>query len=405
MDPSSEKGFEGSEDCLYLNVYTPSLPQEKLEKLPVMFFVHGGRYLFGHGDYYRPDYIIDKGVILVTINYRLHILGFLCLHTRDVPGNAAFKDTAMALKWVKNNIKLFNGDENNVTALGESAGAGAVQTYIVSKMTDGLVHKIIGQSGTSLSDLLFIEEDPIAKAEQIASLLGKDIKDINELYEFLLNEPVVNLVSVAMTAEMSRPPYVINAYFLPVIEKKFDGVERYIEEFPLATMLKNNHKKLPILTGVSSHDGALFLRKDDDGNISYIEDTQRFIPRFLSLPYDSPKSKKLGRALHEYYFKNEQIDDNKKEEYVIFLSDAFFIRDVINFCELYNYDKLYFFNFCYTGNMNTRTMKNLGLKGASHGDIIQYQFYKKSKHGKCDVNDEKIIKFLSEAWCNFAKNG
>lgn len=405
MSPSSEKGFEGSEDCLYLNVYTPSLPQEKLEKLPVIFFVHGGRYLFGQGDYYRPDYIIDNDVILVTINYRLHILGFLCLHTEKVPGNAAFKDNVMALKWVRNNIKFFNGDENNVTALGESAGSGTVESFLVSKMTDGLVHKIIGQSGTCLSDLLFIEEDPITKAEEIARLLGKDIKDINELYEFLVNEPVINIVSATMTVELSKPPHIINAFFLAVVEKKFQGVERFFEDFPLVTIRKNNHKKLPLITGVGTHDAALFVQHDNDGNISYIKDTQKFIPRFLFLPYDSPKSRKLGRALHEFYFKNEQINDSKKEEYINFLTDTFFFRDILMFCELYNHDKLYIFNFCYMGNMNTRTMKVLGIKGTSHGDIIQYQFYKKSKHEKCDSNDEKIIKLLSETWCNFAKNG
>lgn len=405
MNPFSDKGFEGSEDCLYLNVYTPSLPQEKLEKLPVMFFVHGGRYLFGHGDYYRPDYMIDKDVILVTINYRLHILGFLCLHTEIVPGNAGYKDTIMALKWVKSNIKFFNGDENNVTALGESAGAGTVKSYLVSKMADGLVHKVIGQSGTSLSDLLFVQEDPIAKAKHIASLVGKEIEDINELYDFLLNEKVENLVAAAMTAELARPSYIINSNLLPVVEKNFDSVEPFFTEFPFLTVFKNNHKKLPVLTGLSDHDGALFIRKDNDGNIIYHDDLQRFIPRFLGLKHDSPKSKQLANALHKFYFNSEPINDNKKEEYINFLSDAYFNRDVSHFCELFNYDKLYVFNFCYSGNMNTRTMKNLGVKGATHGDIIQYQFYKKSKHEKCDANDEKIIKILSEAWCNFARNG
>lgn len=404
MNPFSEKGFEGSEDCLYLNVYTPSLPQEKLETLPVLFFVHGGRYLVGYGDYYRPEYLIDKDVILVTINYRLHILGYLCLHTEEVPGNASFKDTVMALRWVKSNIKYFNGDENNVTAFGESAGAGTITTYVVSKMVDGLIHKIIAQSGNCLSDLLFIEENPLAKAEKIIDLLGKEATDVNEIYEVLLNEPIENLVTATMTAEMSRPPHIINAYFLPVLEKKFDNVERYFQEYPLATLLKNNHRRIPILTGVSSHEGAFFVRKDGDG-ITYIDDTQKFIPRFLSLPYDSPKSKRLGRALHEFYFKNKEIGDSVKEEYIHLLSDAYFIRDVITFCELYNHEELFVYNFTYCGNMNTRTMKSLGVNGATHGDIVQYQFFKKSKHEKCDANDEKIVNFLSEAWCNFARNG
>lgn len=90
----------GSEDCLYLNVYTPSLEPTKL--LPVMFWIHGGGFSSGSGNshIYGPDFLVNQNVVLVTINYRLEALGFLCLDTKDVPGNAGMKDQVAGLRWV-----------------------------------------------------------------------------------------------------------------------------------------------------------------------------------------------------------------------------------------------------------------------------------------------------------------
>lgn len=396
-----------SEDCLYLNVYTPSLPAEKLEKLPVVFFVHGGRFLVGYGDYYKPDYLIKNDVILVTINYRLHVLGFLCLHTPEVPGNAGIKDTVMALKWVQRNIRHFNGDETNVTAFGESAGAGLISSYITSKMADGLIHKIIAQSGVCLSDLFMIDEDPLEKAKNICSILGKETTDAQSIYDYLLTAPLDDLLSAALTIEYTKPSYIINSYFLAVVEKKFDGVDRFLEEYQLVTLMNNRHKKIPMLVGQNSVEAALFLRKDGEGNIEFIKDFQRFVPRFLGLKYDSPKSVQLARNLKDFYFNHKEVSMDSLLEYTDLASDAYFNRDVIMFTEAvakYS-NQIYFYNFCYSGNMNTRVMKNLGMTGATHGDTIQYQFYRKSKADKCDKNDENIVNFLSEAWCNFAKYG
>ncbi|XP_049883816.1 esterase FE4-like isoform X2 [Pectinophora gossypiella] len=407
MDPYGKNALIGSEDCLYLNIYTPSLPQEKIENLPVIFFVHGGRFLVGYGDYYQPDYFLQNDVILVTINYRLHILGFLCLHIPEAPGNAAFKDTIMALRWVKKNIKYFNGDENNVTAFGESAGAGLVTSYVTTKMADGLVNKIIGQSGVCISDLLLIEDDPVEKARHIASILGRDLKDEKSLYEFLVNAPIEELIFAAGVAELSRPPHIISAYFLPNVEKKLEGVEPFFEEYPIATLKQNRYLKIPMLFGLNSHEGALFLRRDSEGKIQYLTDPAKFIPRYLSIPENSPRAVNFGKQLKQFYFKNKEINEETKEEYIDFISDSYFNRDIVMFAEYYSKycDNVYFYNFCYAGNMNTRVMKQLGLKGASHGDIVQYQFYKKNKADLCDEKDKAIIKFICEAWCNFAKNG
>ena len=149
-----------SEDCLFLNVYTPAKAKGN-SKLPVMFWIHGGGYSGGASSEPRHngDFLPLKGVVLVTINYRLGVFGFLA--TADLAkeangssGNYGLLDMVAALHWVKDNIKSFGGDPNNVTIFGESAGSFAVSTLMASPMAQGLFQKAIGESGAAFSDVL-----------------------------------------------------------------------------------------------------------------------------------------------------------------------------------------------------------------------------------------------------------
>jgi len=144
-----------SENCLFLNVYTPAGANER-SKLPVMFWIHGGGYSLGTGSEPRHngDFLPTKGVVLVTINYRLGVFGFLA--TNDLAkeatgsaGNYGLMDMVAALQWVKANIEGFGGDPGNVTIFGESAGSFAVSTLMASPMAQGLFHKAIGESGAA----------------------------------------------------------------------------------------------------------------------------------------------------------------------------------------------------------------------------------------------------------------
>ncbi|XP_059046859.1 esterase E4-like [Achroia grisella] len=396
----------GSEDCLYLNVYTPSLPAEKLEKLPVLFYVHGGSFLVGYGDWYRPDHYIQHDVIFVTVNYRLHVLGFLSLHLPEATGNMAFKDTAKALRWVNQNIANFNGNANNVTVFGESAGSAIVTSYLVSKMTDGLFSKIIGQSGSLVSDLLIKDENPVEKASHLASLLGKNIQDKKELLNFFIDMPVEDLINGYFTAEFSKSLYVIEPFLIPVIEKDV-GPESFFDEYPIETIRKNRHKKVPMIIGISVFEAGLFIRRDAEGNIIYENDFKHFVPKYLNLKYDSPKSLEVIKRMRDFYFKGQQVNENLLEKFVVFLSDVYFNRDIILIPELMrnNQDNVFFYIFSFVGSINVKALKGLGIKGTTHGDIVQYEFYKKNKFDQCTERDRQLIQFLSEAWCNFAKNG
>ena len=145
---------EFSEDCLYLNVWTPA-PGMPGKKLPVAMWIHGGAYTGGWG--YEPEFDgkvwAEKGVVLVTINYRLGVFGFLNHpflveeSPNHVSGNYGILDQIAALKWIHANIAAFGGDPENITILGQSAGAGSVKTLVSSPLTGNLIKKAIIQSG------------------------------------------------------------------------------------------------------------------------------------------------------------------------------------------------------------------------------------------------------------------
>jgi len=140
----------GQEDCLFLNVYSPENHQQA--PLPVMVWIHGGALLAGAGTFqeHGPQHLLDKEVIVVTLNYRLGALGFLCLGSDVVPGNAGLRDQALALHWVKENIGQFGGDAGRVTIFGESAGSGSVSLQLLSPLAESTFQRAILQSGTAL---------------------------------------------------------------------------------------------------------------------------------------------------------------------------------------------------------------------------------------------------------------
>ncbi|XP_063619268.1 esterase E4-like [Cydia splendana] len=406
LKPGTREHF-GSEDCLYLNVYTPSLPEKELRKLPVLVYVHGGKFLFGFGDYYRPEYLIEQDVILVTLNYRLHALGFLCLHIPEAAGNMGLKDTVMALKWVKNNISKFNGDENNIVAIGESAGGAIVTSYLISEMANGLVNKIIALSGVCVSDLFMIDDDPIFKAKHLASIFQQEFSDVRSLYDYLMKLPIEELLYAAAMVEYSRPPSIISAYFLPVVEKKFVN-KRYFDEYPLIKFRENLHKKLPVLFGVNTYEGGFFIRQDKAGNIKFENDFRYFIPRFLFVQPYSADGVEIAKKIRNYYFDGAAIDQTKKLEYINFVSDAYFKRDIMTFLNTFGKHSdrgLYVFQLSHSSKMNTRKAQQLGLKGTVHGDLLQYIFYRKGKADIANEKDKEIITIINQTISNFARTG
>ncbi len=170
----TDDGHQNSEDCLYLNICTPA-PGKTNARLPVAMFIHGGAYASGYC--YEKQFLggeewAKHGVILVTINYRLNIFGFLTHpdlsseSPNGVSGNYGLLDQIAALKWIKNNILQFGGDPNNITIFGQSAGARSVQNLVTSPLSKDLMQKAIIESGGGISDSSQLDGSQLKDAEQ-----------------------------------------------------------------------------------------------------------------------------------------------------------------------------------------------------------------------------------------------
>ncbi len=158
-----------SEDCLYLNVWTPA--KKGNEKLPVLVYFYGGGFVAGDGSEARYDgeSMAQKGIVALTVNYRLGAFGLLSHPelTKESPhqssGNYGLMDQAAAIQWVKNNIAAFGGDPNKITIAGESAGSISVSAQMASPLAKNLIAGAIGESGSLLGALSAV---PLSKGEE-----------------------------------------------------------------------------------------------------------------------------------------------------------------------------------------------------------------------------------------------
>jgi para-nitrobenzyl esterase len=179
-----------SEDCLYLNVWTAAESSD--EKRPVMVWIYGGG--FGSGGSTVPLYdgedLAKKGIVVVNINYRVGILGFLAHpdlsdeNAEKTSGNYGILDQIAALEWVKKNIEAFGGDPNNVTIAGQSAGAFSVNALVVSPKAKGLFHKAIAQSGgifTRNNGLVSGIQGAIERGQQLTDNMGITLAELRNI--------------------------------------------------------------------------------------------------------------------------------------------------------------------------------------------------------------------------------
>lgn len=161
-----------------------------------MVFVHGGSFYEGSAEEYPPNYILERNVILVVVQYRLDALGFLSTDSADIPGNAALMDVKLALSFVKENIASFGGDPKRVTLFGQSAGAAIVSALTISPAVPrNLFQRVIIQSGSVFSRWS-VTTNPVKDAKDIAEAAGLNSQDsIDVLNKAFMKMSVFDLLS------------------------------------------------------------------------------------------------------------------------------------------------------------------------------------------------------------------
>lgn len=261
--PGMALDADTSEDCLYLNVWAPSNTAD--EPLPVMVWIHGGGYEMGAGSQglYNGANLARKGVVVVTINYRLGAMGYLAHpalsreSSNGTSGNYGVLDQIEALKWVKENIAVFGGDPSRVTIFGESAGGGSVFALMCSPLAKGLFHRAISESGpvlnwSHLNESRFGYPSAEEAGAEMAESLG--IEDGDGAAAALRSQDVDTLLE--MTANNERPTKVdfrsVALRMAPIV----DGW--VIPDDPMTIFEEGNQNDVPLIVGCNGDEATMF---------------------------------------------------------------------------------------------------------------------------------------------------
>ncbi|KAJ3645078.1 hypothetical protein Zmor_022765 [Zophobas morio] len=392
----------GGENCLFLNVFTKKVPTDDPNPplRPVMFWVHGGLFISGSGneDLYGPEFLMTEDVVLVTINYRLGILGFVSFEdpSLEVPGNAGFKDQVMALQWVQTNISKFGGDPNNVTVFGESAGAISVHLLVLSPMTKGLFHKAIAQSGYALN----------ASARRGCTLLAKTMGlegvDDKIIYDTLMQKQVDEIFEIQERILKEMVPCQ-RRLFSYVVEK--NSSNPFLDEEPITLMKTGRFNQVPFMLGFTSGEGMLF-----DMFSRTISDFESVVPWYFGYEPGHPDVKVVANQIKKFYFGDEDISPTTKAQKYDMLSDAHFIFGLYTtILSQYSNSKAptYLFRMSVESRLNfLKNILKIEVPGACHLDDVGYLFknFSTPKIEPDSLEDISISRFV-KLWTNFAKFG
>ena len=261
--PPDEPVEATSEDCLTLNIWRPAATAGT--PLPVMVWIHGGGLVGGAGSLpvYRGDEWARRGVLLVTINYRLGVLGFLSHPdlSRESPdhasGNYGLLDQIAALAWVQRNIAAFGGDPARVTVGGQSAGSNAISVLAASPLAKGLFHQIVGQSGGMFEPMEAAADFSLQGAEQA----GRDFSGGASI-DALRAKPVDDLIGLPFD-----PHPIIDGYVLPAS--------------PYDAYRQGHGNGDALLLGYDEGDGLPFIAGRSIGAANLREELSRDFPSLL----------------------------------------------------------------------------------------------------------------------------
>ena len=370
-----------SEDCLNLNVWTPAADSKKR---PVMVWVHGGAYITGSGasPLYDGSHLAKRGdVVIVTINYRLGIFGFL--YGPPPTPNVGMLDQVAALKWVNDNIEAFGGDPNNVTIFGESAGGYSVITLAASPAAKGLFKRVISQSPP-----VFKDETTEKVSKSIMRGVGIKKGDLEGLRKI----PPKDLIK-AQNKALANPT--VGMAFKPMIDSDI------LPNPPLNAVENGECKSIDLMIGTNLEEFKLFAAAPQFQGLKD-EDLEKMVIGLLAMGgVDKNKAKEIVEL-----YKKEDEGSSLSDNLMILLSDAMFRIHSTHYLEAQSKHHPNTFNYLFT--LKSPLMD--GKLGACHALEIPFVFGT-TKIPKLDdfagkgPDVEAVSEQMMDAWIAFARTG
>lgn len=361
-----------SEDCLYLNVWTPA--KSKTEKLPVFVWIYGGGLNSGSAncDIYDGEEMAKKGVIFISINYRVGVLGFMAHPdlTKEsgynASGNYGFLDQIAALTWVQKNIANFGGNPSNVTIAGQSAGAFSVNALIASPLAKDLFHKAIPQSGGLLSNRLS-QNLTDAEKQGLKFMAKANCSSISELRSKSADE----IQKLSNAQDAGRFGVTMDGYVLPTDI--------------LAHFKNGKHNQVPLLTGWVTGDG------------SFLGDIKTTLEE-----YQKEAQTKYGDKAAEYLrifpaTTNDEVKAIKQKQTLLGFAGM-----PSHLLASYTNKPSYMYQFSHV----PPDKPNFPNYGAFHTSEVPYALHTLHTWNRpWKAEDKALEDFMSSYWVNFAKTG
>ncbi|XP_017776969.1 PREDICTED: venom carboxylesterase-6-like [Nicrophorus vespilloides] len=404
----------GQEDCLHVNVYVPSNKINSNSNYDVIVHIHGGAFMFGSGDMYAGEkYLMDTNVVLVTLNYRVGVFGFLSTEDENLPGNIGMKDQVMALKWIKNNIKYFGGNPDSITITGLSAGGASVHFHLLSPLSRGLFSKAISSSGSSLNAWT-IQEHAIEKTRKVAAAVGCNQKCTKELVKCLKtrNAAQLNEATRLLRTFMFNP-------FSP-IGLVVDSASKnpFMPKHPYEILVKGEVYDVPYMISATVDEGlypaADFASETILEKINKDWDEVAPLIMHYSEVISKEQMNEVSQKIRDFYIGDTDINKENYYQLIQMIGDRIFVADLDLTARLHSKaikSDLYFYHFNYSAeevpSVALLFSGSTETYGVCHGDDLMLIF--SDTHSpttaKLTEADEKMVQTMIGIWISFAHTG
>ncbi|XP_051030262.1 acylcarnitine hydrolase-like [Phodopus roborovskii] len=379
-----------SEDCLYLNIYTPAHALEG-SNLPVMVWIHGGGLVTGMASVYNGSMLAAlEDVVVVTIQYRLGILGFFSTGDQHARGNWGYLDQVAALRWVRQNIANFGGNPDCVTIFGQSAGGTSVSSHVLSPMSQGLFHRAIMESGVALVPVLISNTSDMVYTT-VANLSDCEAVDSETLVHCLRNKSEEEILTINKV--FKAIPAVVDGEFLP---KHPQELLASVDYYPVPSIIGVNNDEygwiIPLTTGTAQTIKNITRET--------LQAVLKSTAAKLMLP---PECSDL---LMEEYMGDTEDTQTLQMQFKEIMGDFLVIIPALQVANFQNsHAPIYFYEFCHDTNF-FKEVRPPHVK-ADHGDEVPFVFGSSFWGIKSDFSKEEelLSRRMMKYWTNFARHG